>query len=191
MIFIVGRCCVFPYNNGDAVLTRISHMIYITCPKMGDGILTSLQLGLIQVSYLKACIWLSQPCRSSFIKAITASFPPIVETNFRTSHGKTVSTIHFMKCSVLSLLHLQRKQWGAGSFNKTVSGWRWTFFIHPLHVYHGVSQSHFLLFWNESLHDLGPIFFIVPHGRIYVLRNKVLTYIFDVKSSYVFVVKIE
>ena len=161
MIFIVGRCCVFPYNDGDAVLTRISHMIYITCPKMCDGILTSLELGLIQVSYLKACIWLSQPYRSSFIRAITASFAPIVEANFRTSHGKTVSTTHFMKCSVLSLLHLQRKQWGAGSFNKIVPGWRWTFFVHPLDVYHGLSQSHF--YFSETSRCLALAPFSLSH----------------------------
>ena len=48
-------------------------------------------------------------------------------------------------------------------------------FVHLLHVYHGVSQSHFVLFWNKSLHGLDPIFFIVPHGSIYVLRNNPLT----------------
>ena len=64
-------------------------------------------------------------------------------------------------------------------------------FVHLFHVYHGVSESHFLLFWNKLLYGLDHIFFVVPNGRIYVMRNKGLTYIFDVKSPYAFIVKLE
>ena len=39
---IIGRCCMFPYNDDNVVFTRISWMIYITCPKVGDGVLSSL-----------------------------------------------------------------------------------------------------------------------------------------------------
>ena len=64
-------------------------------------------------------------------------------------------------------------------------------FVHLFHVYYGVSQSHFILSWNKSLHGLDTIFFVVPHGCIYVLRNKALTYIFDEKSPYAFIIKFE
>ena len=52
-------------------------------------------------------------------------------------------------------------------------------FVHLFHVHHGVSQSHFVLFWNKWLHGLDLIFFVVRRGQIFVLRNKTLTYIFD------------
>ena len=42
MKLIVGRSFVFPYNDDNVVFTGISHMIYITCPKMDDGVLTFL-----------------------------------------------------------------------------------------------------------------------------------------------------
>ena len=64
-------------------------------------------------------------------------------------------------------------------------------FVHLSDAYHGLTQSHFVLFWNKSLHGLEPIFFIVPHGRIYVLSYKAPTYIFDVKSPYALMVKLE
>ena len=55
MKLICGRFCMFPYNYDNVALTRISRMIYVTCPKMGDGILTSLWLGLIHVSLCMQC----------------------------------------------------------------------------------------------------------------------------------------
>ena len=57
-------------------------------------------------------------------------------------------------------------------------------FVHLFHVYHSVSQSHSVLSWNKSLHGLGPIFYVEPHGCIYVLKNKALAYIFDVNTPY-------
>ena len=63
-------------------------------------------------------------------------------------------------------------------------------FAHLFHVYHGASQTHFVLLWKKSLHGLDPILFVVLHGRVYILRNKALTYIFDVKSPYAFIVKL-
>ena len=42
MIPIVGRCCVSSHNDDNVVFTWISHMIYITCPKMDDGVLAFL-----------------------------------------------------------------------------------------------------------------------------------------------------
>ena len=64
-------------------------------------------------------------------------------------------------------------------------------FVHLFHVYQSVSQSHFVLFWNKLLHRLDPIFFVVPHSCIYVLRNKAQAYIYDVKGPYVFIIKLE
>ena len=42
MMFIIGSCCMFLYNDDDAVLTWIFYIMNITCPKVSDGILTSL-----------------------------------------------------------------------------------------------------------------------------------------------------
>ena len=39
MIFIFGRCYMFPYNDDNAVLARIFCVSNITCFKMGDGVL--------------------------------------------------------------------------------------------------------------------------------------------------------
>ena len=55
MKLVVGRRCVFSYNDDNVVLTGISCMIYITCPKIGDGVLTSLQPGLIYISLCLQC----------------------------------------------------------------------------------------------------------------------------------------
>ena len=42
MKLIVGRPCLFPYNDDNVVFTWISCMIYITCPKTDDDVLTFL-----------------------------------------------------------------------------------------------------------------------------------------------------
>ena len=55
MILIVGRPCVFPYNDDNVVFTGISCMIYITCFKMDDGVLAFLQLGLIHIPLCLQC----------------------------------------------------------------------------------------------------------------------------------------
>ena len=81
-------------------------MIYITCPKMGDGILTSLLLGLIHVCLCLEChviifdgLYLVATVLSLNLTAITESFSLMVEANFRTSRGKTVSTTHSLSGS--------------------------------------------------------------------------------------------
>ena len=55
MKLIVGRPCVFPYNDDNVVFIGISRMIYITCFKMDDGVLPSLWLGLINISLCLQC----------------------------------------------------------------------------------------------------------------------------------------
>ena len=55
MILITGRPCVFSCNDDNLIFTWIPRMIYITCPKMSDGVLTSLQLGLICISLCLQC----------------------------------------------------------------------------------------------------------------------------------------
>ena len=54
-IQIVSRRCVFSYNYDNVIFTGISRMICITCPQMNDGVLTSLQLGLIHIPLCLQC----------------------------------------------------------------------------------------------------------------------------------------
>ena len=85
MIIIVARCCVFPYNDDNVVLTRISHMIYIKHPKMGNDVLKFSKLVIIYILLSLQChvfilngLWLSRFCRSSLSNAIAASLFSIV-----------------------------------------------------------------------------------------------------------------
>ena len=55
MVFIVGRCCIFSYYDDNVVFTAISRMIFKTCVKMDDGVLTPLYLGLIDISLCLQC----------------------------------------------------------------------------------------------------------------------------------------
>ena len=55
MILITGRPCVFPYNDDNVIFTWIPRMIFITCTKMSDDVLTSLQLGLLCISLCLQC----------------------------------------------------------------------------------------------------------------------------------------
>ena len=58
IILIIGKSCVFPHNYDDVAFTGISCVIYKTCSKMGDGVFTSLWLGLINISLWLQCYFL-------------------------------------------------------------------------------------------------------------------------------------
>ena len=61
--------------------------------------------------------------------------------------------------------------------------------VHLFHAHHTLSQSHFVLSWNKSLHGLDPIFFVIPHDCIYIFSNKVLAYIWNMHGPQMFFVK--
>ena len=102
----------------------VKHNTLSKYPQRGTGL--SCMWSSISLLSFKIFCWCisfvnSKARKLSVSNVIVVSFSSMVEVNFQTSCGKSVSTTHSIKGLILGMLHLKRKQQIPDSFNKIAS----------------------------------------------------------------------